>query len=1027
MPPTATSLQQPWKIELLGRFCARNAERVVTRFRTQKTGLLLAYLAFYGDRPHPKEQLMELLWPECEPSAGRNSLSQALSSLRHQLEPPGVPQGAVLQVDRTNARLNPDAVSTDVNAFERAIREASRCAGSIEELAVLERAIGNYGGDLLPGYYEDWNLTERERLTGAFSGALNRLILLLDEAGRYPEALEHARTSVAADPLNEEAQRGLIRLLIAAGQPAAAVRQYQIFDRLLQQEMGVAAPDSIRELVRSVMLRAPAATSPSDSTADKRQKFTPIVEEISAGPSPSRRSSEGKRTEAASAPNRGVGLPMRFTRFFGREREIARLQAMCEDRDVALITLTGPGGTGKTRLAIEVARRIAEEGSMPVCFTPLADVEDPSRIAETVRDTLRLARSTGDPLDQVLRALGGEPHFLVLDNFEQLVDGGDSFVETIRRQCPHLTILATSRRRIGLEGEREFPVGALPRPEPEAWSRSDMSSEALALLAANPSIQLFVDRAQASRADFQLTPRNAAAVAKLCERMEYLPLAIELAAAQSQVFAPAQMLAHLDRSFDFLESRRGKGEARHRSLRAAMEWSYRLLNPDLQGYFANLTIFRGTWTAEAAAAIVQHVQAAPKDQPPQSGVAAAVENLALLRESSLLIAEEAGDTVRFRMLETLREFGKDRVTLDDWARLSELHAAHYLALAEDAVSRLTSPAQAEWLERLELEHENLRALLDWSECGGDTGLSGANATHEDVNPVEVGLRTAAALTRFWAVRGYLREGRRRLESLLAHAVETDVQPAVVARAHDAAGKLASMQGDYAAAYHHYEEGLAIYRAVGDKPGTATVLSNWGVAAQEQEDFSTARVLLVESLDLRRAGGSPLEIAASLHNLAWLDQNEKNYDQAAAMYAESLAAFRAIGDRTGIAAALNNLGSIAYVQNDLDAAMKHHRETLSIRRELADRPRICGSLGNVACVAGARGDHVRALRLFGAAEAIREAIGFPVSPHSQELFDVAIERSRMALDECAASAAWAEGRAMNMDAAVAYALAEDAPA
>jgi predicted ATPase/Tfp pilus assembly protein PilF len=692
--------------------------------------------------------------------------------------------------------------------------------------------------------------------------------------------------------------------------------------------------------------------------------------------------------EAGYAAN----LPLQLTRFFGREEELACLGEMLtpapmvdvqwlmvnDRREVPsstinhqsstigparLVTLMGSGGSGKTRLALEVAARLVERFHGAVWFVPLADRVDARSIADAVLDTLRLPRSPHvEPLEQLVEALTRQPSLLLLDNFEQLVGEGAAIVRTMLERVATLQCLVTSRQALGLAGEREFVVAPLPTPGgahiPEQLTLCE-------------SVQLFVDRAQAVRPDFQVTNANANAVAELCNRLEGIPLALELAAARSQVLTPAQILTHLEHRLDLLVSRRRDTAARQRSLRATIDWSYRLLPSELQQFFARLSVFRGGWTLEAA----EEVCAEPLS----------LDYLAQLRECSLVEVEEArraggpdrpcraaeGAEMRFRMLETLREYAAEQRTPEDRAALERRHLEHYLALAEEAEPGLAGPEEAGthvvggWLERLAAEYENVRAALRWG------------AEREPV----LALRLAGALGQFWEVRGLWAEGRAALDQVSERA-ET-APPEFQIKASHWAGTLAWRQGEYEPARELLQRSLDLARAAGDPHGIVKALLGLGNVASDQGDDTLARALYAESLAVGRETGDSDEeapgagIAAALNGLGCIALDYRgDYPAARALFEESLAIRRQIGDRWAIAGSLNNLGLVALHQGDYPAAQAFHEEGLRLRREIGDRRGMALSLNNLGCIASNQGDHATARALYEQSLAIGREIGDP---------------------------------------------------
>jgi predicted ATPase/DNA-binding SARP family transcriptional activator len=960
-----------WRIELLGRLRATQGDRTVTRFRARKTGALLAYLANHLDRPHPRELLIELLWPGVDLPSGRSSLSRELTSLRRQLEPPGVPEGAVILADRASVQLNPAACETDVQAFETGLQHAERARCAAERTARLTEAAELYHGELLPGYFDDWILHERQRLAELFFHALEDLTASLAQAGDHHGAIQWARRAVAADPLREEAHQELIRLFQAAGQPAAALRQYHELERLLAQELGATPAPETAALVCRVTdapTGAPSLHPRVRRSARSRKDNGPENPE----PPPRRLDHAGESSTApppilVAAATSPRSLPLSFTRFFGRQPEIQSLRALLLTPDVRLVTLLGPGGTGKTRLALETARQLQPDLAGRVWFVSLLDLTDPRLIADKLLDTLRIPRSPQiEPVDQIAAFLSADPFpgspvhapqpaLFVLDNFEHLVEGGRDLVRTLLERVENLKVLVTSRRCLGLQGEQEFPVPPLPVP-------ADASDPAE--LARCPSARLFVDRAQAVRPDFQLTRSNATAVAALCGALEGLPLALELAAARIGVLTPQQMLDRLEQRFDLLASGRRGADPRHRSLRAALDWSYQLLSPELQRFFARLSVFRGGWTLEAAEAVWQ--------QPD------ALDFLMRLREFSLVEADESAGQVRFRLLETLREFGAEQLGPDERAALARRHAAYYLAMAQQAEAEFCSPAQETWLERLEADHPNLRTALAW--CQSESG------------DVELGLRLGAALWWFWHLRDHDAEGRGQLERLLARS--EGVPLAVRARAQACAGLLSFWQGDLESAsalsqeslavaqtlgdpwtiafslrnlgqvalfqnnceraQSLWEEGLSIWREMGDKWGIAMSYDRLSCLAQARHDWAAARALAESGLVLRRGLGDPQGIARALEVLGLIARSQGDLVTARSLCEESLAIRRSLGTGRTIAFSLSGLGLVCYEKGELEEARVHLEESLKIQRELGNRHFIASALVRLALVVAAQG-------------------------------------------------------------------------
>ena len=950
-----------FRVEMLGRFRVLQDSREISRFRTQKTAALLAYLALYCARSHPREVLLEQFWPDSTLEAARSNLSVALNALRKQLEPPGVPAGAVVIADHTQVRLNPMAFTSDVEDLEQALRAAELETEADRRMAAWRRAVDLYAGDLMPGFYEEWVLAERERLRDAYRTALRQIVKEYAETRQFEPAIAYAHRLVQADPLREESYRHLMRLYVAVGRPADALYQYEELERLLLQELQTEPAAATRELAEQLR------------DADPKRRTTG---EARAADSQPKEATATGQTSPVEAPRPTLKIPLQFTRFFGREEAIAHLiealsappveseHPTLHGQHPRLLTLTGPGGTGKTRLSIEVAGRVKESFPGGVWFIPLAELRDPRLLGEALRDTLALPRQTqGAALDQVSAFLSAQsdPSLLILDNFEQITAGGAPVVWTLLNRVPLLRCLVTSRQPLSLPGEREVPVSPLPIPalEPPTPAPSLLTTHLLGYA----SVALFVDRAQAARPEFQITPRNAEAIAAICEKLEGLPLAIELAAVRSKALTPSQILERLSDRFELLASRQSDKGERHRSLWAAIDWSYTLLPAGLQQLLARLSVFRGGWSLEAAETVCE--------EP------AALDYLSQLRGHSLILAHESTTALRFGMLEAIREFAAEQTIREERGRtvspdveegwelagtstaLRNRHLAFFQAAAEEAETRESSSERSAWLEGMEIDHDNLRAALDW--CLESPAQS------------QAGLRMAGALWRFWHMRGYPSEGRTYLDAVL-NREEARERTGERGQALNGAGVLAYIQGDYADARSYFDESLSIAKERDDREGIANALSNLGVVAYRQGDYAAARAYYEESLEIRKAANNRDGIAACLNNLGNVASDQGDYAGARAYYEESLAIRRELEDRQGIALSLHSLGNVAYVQADYAGARAYYEESLAIQRGMGDKRGIAYSLGNLGSVASQQGDYAAARTLQEESLALRKELG-----------------------------------------------------
>ncbi|MBW3634744.1 MAG: tetratricopeptide repeat protein, partial [Chloroflexi bacterium] len=551
-------------------------------------------------------------------------------------------------------------------------------------------------------------------------------------------------------------------------------------------------------------------------------------------------------------------LPAQPTALLGREAEVAATRALLEQDGARIVTLTGPGGTGKTRLGLQVGAELVEGFADGVWFVPLATIADPDLVVPAIAQPLGVREVAGEPLLTTLQDYLQPKHaLLLLDNFEHLTAAAPA-VSALLAACPKIQVLVTSREPLRIAGERELPVPPLSLPS-ERQARSLPSTALLEY----PAIRLFVERAQAVKPDFALTETTAPDVAAICQRLDGLPLAIELAAARARVLAPAQLLARLDKRLKVLTGGHRDLPSRQQTLRAAIEWSHDLLDPDEQALFARLAVFSGGCTFEAAEAVCDGSGDLPFD---------VLDGLDSLTQKSLLRPEDGADGApRFTMLETIREFGLER--LDATGDADNLHRAHvdyYVTLAEEAEPQLTSPDQVAWLNRLGAEHDNFRSALGWLE-------------QEDEDATR--LRFVAALWRFWWMRGHLTEGRRWLERSLAEA--DDQLPAVLAHALGGAGILAESQGDYEQATDLHVKALHLLRLVGDQIGIAFSLTNLGIVADALGDYDRANDVHTQALAIWREAGDELGMASSLNELGTLAINRGDYEAAEELLSQSL--------------------------------------------------------------------------------------------------------------------------------------------
>jgi predicted ATPase len=740
-------------------------------------------------------------------------------------------------------------------------------------------------------------------------------------------------------------------------------------------------------------------------------------------------SAPGERVGAKSAAARTVGgndvggnLPHPVSTFIGRDKEL--VDAVRILSSARLLTLTGPGGVGKTRLALKLAAVARDDYPDGAWLVELAPLGDPALVPEALAASLGVREERGLPAaEAVQRHLANQRVLIVLDNCEHLVTVCASLATALLRYCPDVTILATSREALGIEGEARYAVAPLGLPAPdEAYDPG--------YLAGFEAVRLFVDRARTAEPSFELTAGNASAVAQICVRLDGIPLALELAAARIRGLSADELAARLDDRFRILARGSRTALPRQQTLRALLDWSHDLLSPDEQRLFGHLSVFCCGFTLAA-------VEAVCGDDPIEPD--GMLDLVTALVDKSIVVHEVDDAGSRFRMLDTIRQYAAERLEAAGRAdALLDRHRDYYLALVESALPNLEGPNEVATLDLLAREHDNLRTAI-------------ARVLHQ--GDAERALAFAVPLARFWRVRGYLDEGSRQMAALLA--LDPAPAPSVPrATALHGAGWLARDRGEYAAARRHFTESLDMARSVGDRLCEAWSLVDLGFLDRYEGDYESARRRLEDAVGVARAADERVPLAAALGNLGLVERDLGRYDEAGALLEESLAMARTLGDRLGIAwplsnlgliathhhdhagaralleealtlwralgdvqntaYALSNLGHVATSQGDFQAASTQLEEALALLREVGDRRGIAFVLERMAMLAAERGEPELALAVAGHAAALRDALGAAQPPSVKAPYEARIAAARESIEDEAAAAAWARGEELDLD-------------
>jgi predicted ATPase/DNA-binding SARP family transcriptional activator len=936
---------------VLGPLEVRRADELLAVSGGNPRKVLLALL-IEPNRSVANERLIDALWGESPPAKARNALQVHVSALRDVLEA-GADRGSVILTTPTGYQLNVPEEALDSRSFERLAAEG-RAALFSGDSAVAARLLQQAGGLWRgPAFadvaYDDFAAHEAARLEELRRSTFEDLADAELALGDHEELIPRLRAFVDSEPLRERARAQLMLALYRAGRQSDALAEYRAARETLVDEIGIEPGPALQALERAILQQDESLAAPTAPRAARR-----------------------------------VDLPAPPTPLLGREAELTEAVDLLRSGSARLVTLTGPGGIGKTRLAIEVARAVASAGAGGAVFVDLSHLSDAGLVAPTIANALRLSVG-GRPVEEALaEALAQGPPLLVLDNFEQLTEAAP-LLGSLLAASPETQLLVTSRAVLHLAGEHDFPVGPLALPAPA----DDVDAARVA-----PAVALFVARAQAAKREFELSPENVTDVVSLCAALDALPLAIELAAARVTILTPGELLDRFGKRLE-LPAAVADAPERHRTLRAAIDSSYDLLDDAERLLFARLSVFAGGWTLDAAEAVCS---ADGENVLPVLGS---------LADKSLVV-DTGGYERRFTMLQIVHEYAHERLEASgEDEDLNRRHAAYFAGLAEEGEPELNGPSQDVWAARLDAERDNFRAALAFALGSGD----GSTA-----------LRLAGALRRLWQLHADLGEGRAALEAALAAAPDAPLVSR--AKALNGLGVLAAEEGDIDAAEQAFEASLEVARELDDDARRMAVLTNLGNIALFRQDFDRARDLYEEGAELASRLGSTFNAATAMHDLGLIELVLGDVGAAIERCEEALALARIGGTPQLVAACLRSLAAAIVIRGELDRAQSLVEESLSIVRRLNEPRAVAECLETAAGIAAAGGEGARAAALFGAAEEVLASIGATRTPERQPWIDVYQEAARLKLKPGRFEEEQERGRELPLDEAIELATSRE---
>jgi len=942
------------EVRLLGRFEVSHDRKPIA-ITSRPAQSLFAYLILSAGTSHRREKLAGIMWPDSLEETARDNLRHALWRIRKALPPK--PKLEYLLTDDLSIAFNASAEYW-LDAAE--LEKLSETASADESMAVLSV----YQGDLLPGFYDEWVVLEREHLSSLFEHKMARLLSLLQDEKRWLDILDWSERWIKLGQKPEPAYRALMSAHAAKGDMSKVAASYERCVKSLR-EFGMEPSEQTKELYEN--LKSGKETPKSLSIVTK-----PGTKEVSSN------------------------IPVPLTSFIGRQTELKEIAKLLSSS--RLLTLTGSGGVGKTRLAIQTAHDSIRKFKDGVFWVGLVGLSDEKLIPQEIAQSLNVREKSNEPLIETLKTyLKSKDVLLIIDNCEHLIRACAQYAEQLLAMCPRLKILATSIESLGLFNENTWQVPSLPLPE----TQGRLSLQELQEFA---SIKLFDERAGNAKSGFSLDERNVFSVAQICRRLDGIPLAIELAAARIKVLSVDEIAARLDDRFSLLTAGSRTAIPRHQTLRATIDWSYDLLTEPERVLLRRLSVFAGGFTLEGAEVVCSQGMK-------RSDI---LDLLGRLVDKSLVIvdAESEFSETRYRLLETIRQYALERlVETGEASSIRDRHLDFYLSLAEKSEPYIFGHESVLWINRLDKDLDNIRAAMEWSTNSGKAVAA---------------LRIAGSLVYFWfywfAGGNLLSEWQQRIQLALS-CPEGMERTLARAKALNALGFLHWADMYPIDRHLELEEALSIGRELGDRWNTATALRYLGLLASMQGNYVEARSLLEQSLEIWRSmgpeGGTGVRWTLTFLGDVALNQNESN--EARSIFEECVAIQREIGDKNFLAYSVRRLGLLAWREKDFARATVLCQESLSLNRELGDPRGVLACLAGFADIAVVQGKFARGATLMAAVETQLALMGMRLLPVDNMEYERNLDVLRAKLDEKTLAKFWERGKGISLEQAIAFAL------